>query len=398
MTRDRNILRDLLLRDLSAAQLVVYAIGSYLGLLILTGALQLWRDFSTSPDGSSDDPFASEDYVIFSPKVKGLGFGAAQGLPDTLLTTLNSQPWVVSADRFSAADFSVTVSADFGGDRLASALFFESVPDGYLQPLPDSWAFDPYGPDSVIPIILPRDYLALYNFGFAPSRGFPSLGEEVVMHIPLSVSLAGRGRQQVLPARIVGFSNRINTISVPEAFLQWANKNFGDVRMSDGSSSRIIAHISVEASDPLVRDFAESHDLDIAGDDGNVSPSRILSVILAIVMGVGAILCTLSVVILTVSLFLLLYKSRPVIVRLVSLGFSIRSIRAVYGLMLAFVNVAVWLACVATLAVGHNLISPLLADAAVGGASLSVTVVISFLLMAFIHAVGIVTIRIKTRI
>ena len=147
-----------------------------------------------------------------------------------------------------------------------------------------------------------------------------------------------------------------------------------------------------------MRDFAESHDLDIAGDDGNASLSRILSVILAIVMGVGAILCTLSVVILTVSLFLLLYKSRPVIVRLVSLGFSIRSIRAVYGLMLAFVNVAVWLACVATLAVGHNLISPLLADAAVGGASLSVTVVISFLLMAFIHAVGIVTIRIKTRI
>ena len=128
MTRDRNILRDLLLRDISAAQLVVYAIGSYLGLLILTGALQLWRDFSTSPDGSSDDPFASEDYVIFSPKVKGLGFGAAQGLPDTLLTTLNSQPWVVSADRFSAADFSVTVSADFGGDRLASALFLSRSP------------------------------------------------------------------------------------------------------------------------------------------------------------------------------------------------------------------------------------------------------------------------------
>ena len=295
MTRDRNILRDLLLRDISAAQLVVYAIGSYLGLLILTGALQLWRDFSTSPDGSSDDPFASEDYVIFSPKVKGLGFGAAQGLPDTLLTTLNSQPWVVSADRFSAADFSVTVSADFGGDRLASALFFESVPDGYLQPLPDSWAFDPYGPDSVTPIILPRDYLALYNFGFAPSRGFPSLGEEVVMHIPLSVHWPAWTAAGVACA-YCRFSNRINTISVPEAFLQWANKNFGDVRKSDGSSSRIIAHISVEASDPLVRDFAESHDLDIAGDDGNASLSRILSVILAIVMGVGAILCTLSVV------------------------------------------------------------------------------------------------------
>lgn len=393
----KKILRRLLLRDVSAPQLAVYAIGVYLGLLILAGAMQLWRDFSTPAPGADGDPLASGGYVIFSPHVEGLGFGAPAAVADTVLDALRRQSWAVMADRFTASDFSVAASVDMGGgDVLATALFFESVPDDYLHPLPAGWTFDPADPSAVIPVIVPRDYLALYNFGFAPSRGLPSLGEEVIMQIPLSVSVAGRGRRCDFPARIAGFSTRVNTIVVPESFLSWANDTYGGGEAR--RASRLIARVTTDASDPAVRAFAASHSLDISGDDGDVSPSRILAVILSVVMGVGVLLCVLSVVVLTVSLFLLLYKSREVIVRLIALGFRQRTIVATYSLLLAAVNSVVFVACAATLAAGHRVISPLLSGAAVGEAPLLPTVAASLLLMILIQSLGMAIINMKTRI
>lgn len=44
----------------------------------------------------------------------------------------------------------------------------------------------------------------------------------------LDVRLSGRGRTERMKGRIVGFSNRLNTILVPQAFMEWANATLGD--------------------------------------------------------------------------------------------------------------------------------------------------------------------------
>lgn len=394
--KGKELLHRLLLRDMSVAQLAVYAVGVYLGVLILSGALQLWRDFSVR-SADAADPFSSEDYVIFSPQVAGLGFGSGVAADDSLLRALRAQPWATSADRFSAADFSVTASVDLGADRFASALFFEAVPDEYMTPLPTAWKFDSTAAAPVIPVILPRDYLALYNFGFAPSRGLPSLGEDVVMQIPLTVSVAGNGRQRLFPARVVGFSNRINTIAVPQSFISWANEIFGGDSGAK-SSARLIARVSTDRNDPAIKDFAAAHSLEIAGDSGSVSASRVLAVIMAIVSGVGLLLCVLSAVILTVSLILLLYKTRGVIRRLISLGFTRRSILSVYALMLAVVNAVVWIAVSVTLVAGHGAVAGLLHDAGAGTAPLLPVLGVSLLLMCVVQLLGMTVISSKIKL
>ncbi|MDE6542367.1 MAG: hypothetical protein K2K76_00190 [Muribaculaceae bacterium] len=394
--KGQQLLHRLLLRDMSVAQLAVYAVGVYLGVLILSGALQFWRDFSVRPADAAD-PFSSEDYVIFSPQVSGLGFGSGVAADDSLLRALRAQPWVTSADRFTAADFSVAASVDLGTDRFASALFFEAVPDEYMTPLPDAWTFDSTAAAPVIPVILPRDYLALYNFGFAPSRGLPSLGEDVVMQIPLTVSVAGNGRQRLFAARVVGFSNRINTIAVPQSFISWGNGIFGE-GSGTNSSARLIARVSTDRNDPAIKDFAAARSLEIAGDSGSVSASRVLAVIMAIVSGVGLLLCILSGVILTVSLILLLYKTRSVISRLISLGFTRRSILSVYALMLALVNAVVWIAVAVTLVAGHRAIDGMLHDAGAGTATLLPVLGASLLLMSVVQLLGMTVISSKIKL
>ena len=70
-------------------------------------------------------------------------------------------------------------------------------------------------------IIIPRNYLNLYNFGFAQSRSLPQLSEGVMGMVNLDIRITGVGRTENFKGKIVGFSNRLNTILVPETFMTW---------------------------------------------------------------------------------------------------------------------------------------------------------------------------------
>ena len=41
-----------------------------------------------------------------------------------------------------------------------------------------------------------------------------------------SIMMRGNGRVEQYKGNIVGFSNRLNTILVPQSFMKWANENF----------------------------------------------------------------------------------------------------------------------------------------------------------------------------
>ena len=43
--------------------------------------------------------------------------------------------------------------------------------------------------------------------------------------IQMDISLRGNGRVEQFKGKIVGFSNRLNTILVPQTFMDWANKS-----------------------------------------------------------------------------------------------------------------------------------------------------------------------------
>lgn len=68
------------------------------------------------------------------------------------------------------ADYRVTGSVGMGGIGFSTYLFFESVPDRFLDVDSQAWHYEPGSRD--IPIVIPRNYLNLYNFGFARSQGF----------------------------------------------------------------------------------------------------------------------------------------------------------------------------------------------------------------------------------
>ena len=357
----RFLLGRLLLHDVSFSQLLIYALGVFIGLFIIIIAFQFYRDLN-STETDKEDLFSTSDFIVLSKKVDGLNFSNEATDIREDLKLIKKQPWVTKAAAFTSADFNITASIDLQGRGMSTALFFESVPDDFFDELPEGWAFDPSDSTAVLPIILPRDYLALYNFGFAASHGLPKMGEDLFKTIPLTISISGNGRQKYLRGRVAGFSSRLNTIAVPMDFIDWGNKNFG--KNEEAAESRIIAEINVAPSDPQVKNFIEENELEIGGDKGLADSSNTLILIIAsVIVIIGVIIASLSIGLLFISIFLLLHKTRKIIYRLLALGYQPGKISLIYTGLFAWVNAVVLVLAIGGLLIMESRFSGLLKEA-----------------------------------
>ena len=114
-----------------------------------------------------------------------------------------------------------------GLGRAARAdLFFESVPDSFLDQKPESWEWEENA--TFVPIMVPKFYLDLWNFGLAPSRSeYPALSMETASLMPIEIFI-GSEKSVIMQGRFVAFSKRINSVLVPRNFLEWANTRFAE--------------------------------------------------------------------------------------------------------------------------------------------------------------------------
>ncbi len=351
-TQSDNLIWRLLRRNISPAQLAGYALSNFVGLAIILTALQFYIEVSSVFE--DDDSFMSRDYISVSPKVTGLGSLSGPGpetLDSTAIADIARQDWARRVGRYTSARYNVTASLDMGGRGMSTALFFESVPDEFFDITPPGWTFDPESPE--IPIVLSKDYLTLYNFGFASSRGLPQLSEEIMGVIPLKISISGRGHQIWLPAHIVGFSSRLNTIAVPDEFMQWANDNFGE---GDSATSRVIVELS-KPGDPAIKEYLASHGMEMAGDKADSSSAAyFLSILTVVVVGIGLVISLLAFFILMLSIYLLLQKNKDKLHDLMLLGYSPSEVSRQYCRMVAMINGAVCIGAIIVMLISRAII------------------------------------------
>lgn len=388
----------LLRHNISAGQLAGYALANLVGLAIVLIAVQFYRDVTTVWD--DEDSFISNDYLIISKKVTGLGslFGSdenATRFSSAEIEDIKSQPWARKVGQFTSAAFNVYAKVDFGGNALQSALFLESIPDDYFDVSPQGWDYK-VGSGEPVPIIISKDYLTLYNFGFATSRGMPQVSEEMIGMVPLRLSLSGNGRQEWVNARIAGFSSRLNTIAVPEEFMQWANGVFAEAPVED--PSRLIIMLE-GAGDPAVKSYLDEHGYESAGDKAdNGKAAYFLSVVTTVVITVGAIISLLAFFILLLSIYLLLQKNREKLHDLMQLGYSPSQVSRYYKLIVVMVNLGVYiLAAVAVIIASHSWCDTLSA-LGINGSSVVPTLLIGLAIILVITAGNLITISHKVRL
>lgn len=339
----------LLKKNISKGQLFGYAVANLIGLTVILSGILFFCD--SRHNQKDTDQFFSDDYIVVSKKVKGVNLNPV-AFTEEEISEIAKQPWVKKIGKFTPANFSVSASINMGGKGLSSFLFFESVPDEFFDTKPDGWLFRPE--KHYIPIVLNKDYLALYNFGFALPQGLPQLSEDMIGTVPLKLVISGKnGMTEVFDANVVGFSSRLNTIAVPQEFMDWANARYANSEETD--ISRLIIKIDRLNSSASEKYLAEKG-LEIAGDkEGADKVSQFMALVSGIVSATGFVISLLALFILVLSIFLLLQKSRFTLRNLILLGYSPRQVSKYYEKNVLFLNSTITL-----LAVGFTFVCRLI--------------------------------------
>lgn len=336
------LLLRLLKRHISPAQLLGFVLANLIGLGILLLGLQFYRDALTAL--SAKDSLMRADYLIISKQVSSGLFGSRDNsFSAEEIADLEQQPFVAALGRFTPSKFQVSAGLGLGsalGGGLSTYMFLEAVPDRFLDLKPSDWHWEEGQQE--VPLIIPRSYLGLYNSAFAQSQGLPLLSEATIGAIPLGLELRGGLEEQHYRGRIVGFSNRLNTLLVPEHFIQQMNRRLAPE--VPASPTRLILELR-NPSDPAIALYLREHSYESEGERLASSQSMyFLRLLSGVVLGVGLLISALSAYLLLLSIYLLLQKNSRQLENLLLLGYSQRQLVLPYVLLTLVLNLLALLA------------------------------------------------------
>ena len=224
------------------------------------------------------------------------------------------------------------------------------------------------------------------------SERLQTVAEKLPPGVPLSITVSGNGRSMKIPGRIVGFSSRLNTLAVPQDFMEWANKEFAPPGKEE-QPSRLIVEVS-KPGDPAIDRFMRINGYDVAGDKADNSRANyFLTLVTAIVIAIGSVISILAFFILMLSIFLLLQKNRRKLHDLMLLGYSPRQAARPYNLLVLSVNVAVLVLSIVITECAAAWWNPRLADIGVPNGSPLPALLTGLCIMAVATVANLLTIR-----
>ncbi len=330
-----KLLLKLLRQNMNLWHFACFALANVVGAFVVLCGMQAYQDMNRV--FKQEDGFMASNYIVLTKSVNLLttlttAFGADAGFSKSEIEELKEQQGVTNVGEFNAAAFSVRGVINLQGAGLSSEMFLESVPDEFID-LPKrgvDWKADFDG--RFVPVIIPQTYLNLYNYGFASSQGLPQVGEGVISSFPLMLEMSGRGQSRMYEARIVAFTNRLNTILVPDGFLKKANERMGSG--TKNSASRLIVSTTTEDVSTSLLDYIKRNKYVIEGNAADSLRMQTLTHgIVFAVIGIGVLVILLSFFLLMMSIMLLIEKNREKFKNLYSLGYSVKSMARPYQLL-----------------------------------------------------------------
>lgn len=324
-------------KTLVKIQLIGYILTLFIGVFIVLTTLQLYQDvkplLSEQTDVFSDkSAVISKEVSVFKSVNKDRIYFSSKEIEE-----LKEQPFIKDVSVFNNADFRIKAYSNQSENipLFQTDLFFESIPDAYIDVKTEDWIWNEN--DEVVPIIIPENYLKLYNFGFAESQGLPVLSKNTISQITFNLKVIGNFNSEVYKSRIVGFSNKINSILVPETFLEYANNKFG--RSKKSRISRLLVTFN-NPTDERILQFFNENNYSINKDKLEFSKlSFFFNSALVFVIAIALIILVLSIAFILLSFNLIIQKNKAMISNLGAIGYSYKSISKFYQIVISLATV-----------------------------------------------------------
>lgn len=320
--RGRKILlRKLLIRGRHNKRLWPALILLCVGMVMLLFAVQLYTGYRDVLSGRFDKTPRTGTYIVINKEISSKEKITEQEqalFSSKEIRTLAALKGVQDVGMVAAAQFPIEVELVGVTDSFSTSLFLEAIPERFIDNKPVDWYWQPNSAE--VPVILSTEFMNLYNFGYAPNQGVPQLTRGTIKTLDFKLTIGTGIKAEEFKARVVGFTDRVSSILVPERFIEYGNM-LEDIEITP-FPSRLILLVNDPSNKQFV-DYITTQGYEVNKE--HLRWSHLRGLLDLITKGIGL----LAIIILVVSLYMLvlftqltLSKARDNYQLLVDLGYS----------------------------------------------------------------------------
>jgi hypothetical protein len=312
-----TLLKKIIKTAAGRTRFVMAFIGLSVALLLILSAIQIQANYNDLLNGKTNQD-STANFLVINKEVNNQTLNATT-LSDETLTDLQKQPFVDAVGNISPGRFKASIESLLEAFPFYTDIAFESVGDGFIDVNNKDWHWDENS--NFIPMIIPNMFLDIYNFQFSVSQGYPQITPAALKMLSFKVNLYnGKGQVQSYTGRIVGFSDRISSVLVPQSFMDWANVKFGNKQT--GKPSRVVIRTK-DPGNPALVSYLKQKGLTTDADKTRFSKYRqIVNVVVNVSWATGAVMLLFALLVFTLFIQLTIASCKEEIQLLITLGAS----------------------------------------------------------------------------
>ncbi|MEP6674811.1 MAG: hypothetical protein ABJA78_06640 [Ferruginibacter sp.] len=289
--------------------------GLGIGMLLLLASVQMYFNINELLKTKSTRK-NGYDYISITKTITNENMGKDNRFHDSDIADLKTQQFIDDAAPLKANQFKVSAGA---GETLPfnTEIFVEAINKNFLDTIPPDFTWQEN--QELVPIIFSTDFLEMYNV-FAPSWDLPQLSEKTAASITIFLKCHGRNGERSFKGHIVAFSERINSVLVPENFLDKLNNDLEGI--SNIPASRVFLKTK-DANNPELLNYLENKNYHVNKDKTKFGRlKKTLQAVVSGMAGFGILVILLAFILFSFYLQLVIERSKSNLQLMFTLGYS----------------------------------------------------------------------------
>ncbi len=338
------ILKKIILDRVGRSKKFTALVGLSVAIFLLLTSIQLQINYYNLLNNKNNkDSIAN--FLVINKILTDATIGKS-AIEDSIIKDIKQQPFTEAVGVLTPSKFKASIESNSKRFPFYTDISFESVSKDFVDVQKTNWYWDEQSP--FVPIIIPTMFLDFYNFQFSLSQDLPQLTPDIVKMIVFKVSIHSKNGSTSYNAKIVGFSDRISSMIVPDEFLNWGNHQFSE------DSTNTVSRVIIKTKDPgspLLSEYLDKHNLTTDADKTRFSKYRKVVDTVVFIAGItGGILLLFALLVFTLFIQITIASCKEEITLLIVLGTSPKQLSSF--LIKRFFPINIWLVAGAILLVG----------------------------------------------
>lgn len=221
------MLKKVLFQNQDKAQLTIAVLGSIIGMLFLISSIHYL--IRVNEFGKGEEILGPNTMIVQKKVSNSSSFNLTKtDFSIDEIERFKNEPFVADAQAVICNNFNVLLLTDDKFvPKFSSDVFLQTVNSKFLDVPADKWKWNEG--DTIVPIVMPRDFLVMLNT-FMSASGIPQVSEDLAKEIKFKLRISNEIKKDFVTAKIVGFTNEIPSLLVPETFMKYANQKYATVK------------------------------------------------------------------------------------------------------------------------------------------------------------------------